>query len=174
MPAHLADTPDAARELLRYNRSVFDRFVRRVARLSWKEASRDRGIGHHSLFGTLVHVLNVHEAWMVYVVPGRTRELSARFAEADRRPSDWKGFRAYERRVWSGVSATVSRLTRRDLARRVKAPWMPGEYTAADALLQTTIEQAHHIGEIIGALWQDDESTSRMTWIEVMRRSART
>jgi uncharacterized damage-inducible protein DinB len=156
-----------ARELLGYDRAVFDRFVRRLSRRPWKEVSRNREIGHETLFRTLVHILNVHEAWLVYVVPGRTAELRTLFAREDRHPTSWKEFRDYAARVWNGVDAVVRSLSERDLARRVKAPWMPGRYTVRDALFQTTIEQAHHLGEIIGALWQDDVAPPEMTWIRV-------
>lgn len=162
------------RELEAYNRAVFDRFVRRLSRLPWKEVSRNREIGHQSLFRTLVHILNVHEAWMVYVVPGRVAELEALFARgeaSDRHPTSWKEFRVYADRVWRGVDAVARGLSERDLARPVKAPWMPGRYTVRDAVFQTTIEEAHHLGEVIGALWQDDVVSPEMTWIRV--RSAR-
>jgi len=167
MPSSHPPSEDLPRELFEYNRSVFDRFVRRLTRLPWKEVSRNREIGHETLFRTLVHILNVHEAWLVYIVPGRSSELNALFAQADRHPTSWKGFRAYADRVWNGVDAVVRGLSERDLARRVKAPWMPGRYTVRDALFQTTIEQAHHLGEVIGALWQEDLQPPEMTWIRV-------
>jgi uncharacterized damage-inducible protein DinB len=167
-------SPSEARRLFEYNRAVFDRFVRRLARLPWKEVSRPREIGHQSLFATLVHILNVQEVWMVYLVRGRTRELSALFGQSERHPSTWKEFRRYEDRVWTGVKATVDALTVKDLDRRVRAPWFPsGRYTVGDAVLQTTLEEAHHLGEIIGALWQDDRRSPPMTWIEVTRQKPR-
>jgi uncharacterized damage-inducible protein DinB len=172
MPSPRSRPASLARELLGYNRAVFDRFVRRLSRLPWKEVSRNREIGHKTLFGTLVHILNVHEVWFVYIVPGRNSELNALFARAERHPTSWTGFRAYADQVWGEVGRVVNRLTERDLIRRVKAPWMPGRYTVRDALFQTTIEEAHHLGEIIGALWQDDVESPEMTWIRV--RSART
>lgn len=170
MPTTLVRTVGQARELVDYNRAVFDRFYRQIARLPRKAVFADRGIGHRSLFGTLVHILNVHEVWLVYIVPGRTGELPERFQEADRHPTDWPGLRRYATRVWAGVDATVDRLRSSDLRRPVRAPWMSGEYTAGDGFLQPTFEEAHHLGEIIGALWRDDVETSRMTWIEVTRR----
>jgi uncharacterized damage-inducible protein DinB len=160
--------------LIDYDRAVFDRFVRRLSRLPWAEVSREREIGHRTLFGTLVHILHVQEVWMVYLVRGRTRELPALFAESARQPTTWKEFRAYSQRVWTGVDATVGKLTVRDLDRRVRAPWFPkGRYTVGDAVLQTTLEEAHHLGEIIGALWQDDRPSPPMTWIEVTRTQPR-
>jgi uncharacterized damage-inducible protein DinB len=165
---------DAA-AIVEYNRLVFDRFVRRVRRLPWTQASRKRGIGHESLFHTLVHVLNVQEVWLVYIVRGRNtdRELGALFEDTTRHPEDWKGFDAYARRVWAEVDATVAGLTPARLGRRVSAFWMRGSYTIRDAFLQATFEEAHHLGEVIGGLWQDDVAPPDMTWIDVRRKPAR-
>lgn len=57
--------------------------------------------------------------------------------------------------------------TPHDLARRVRVFWMPGRYVAADGLLQATLEQAHHLGELISVLWQPDIQPPEMTWIRV-------
>jgi uncharacterized damage-inducible protein DinB len=167
-------SPRGAAELVRYNRAVFERFARRVRRLPGTAAMRRRGIGHESLFGTLVHILNAHEVWLVYIVHGRTSdpELEALFADPVRRPTSWKGFDAYAKRVWSGIDATVRGLTPRALGRRVKVFWMPGAYTTRDAFLQTTLEEAHHLGEIIGALWQNDVEPPEMTWLGVQHALA--
>jgi uncharacterized damage-inducible protein DinB len=160
-----------ARAIVEYNRAVFGRFARRVRTLPKKEVFRRRGIGHESLFDTLVHILNVQEVWLVYIVRGRNSDkvLEALFDDASRHPKDWKGFDAYADRVWAGVDETVRSLTPRGLGRTVKAFWMPGRYTVRDALWQTTLEEAHHLGEIIGALWQDDRKSPEMTWIDVRR-----
>jgi len=164
-----------ARALVDYNRAVFARFVRRVRNLPAPQARRRRGIGHESLFDTLVHVLNVQEVWLVYIVRGRNsdKELGALFDDERRHPKNWKGFDEYAKRVWSGVDETLKGLTPRFLARRVNVFWMPGRYTVRDALLQTTMEEAHHLGEIIGALWQDDRKPPDMTWIDVRRPPSR-
>ncbi len=172
-PLELA--PSDVRSLSSYNRKVFDRFVRRIRRLPPRVARRRRGIGHETLFDTLVHILNVQEVWLVYIVRGRNsdEELEALFQDRSRRPRDWKGFDAYARRVWSGVDATLRSLTPRALARPVSVFWMPGRYTVRDAVLQVTFEEAHHLGEIIGALWQDDRPSPDMTWLDVRRARVR-
>jgi uncharacterized damage-inducible protein DinB len=166
---------DDLRALVGYDHAVFDRFVRRVRRLPWRDASRKRGIGHESLFQTLVHVLNVREVWLVYIVRGRNSdaELDGLFQDGSRHPKDWKGFDAYARRVWSEVDRTTAGLTAGRAAGRVSAFWMPGRYTVRDAFFQASFEQAHHVGEIIGALWQDDVKPPDMTWIDVRRGSPR-
>ena len=175
MAIRLDLTVGDARTIFEYNRAVFDRFARRVRALPGRAAMRPRGIGHESLFGTLVHILNVHEVWHVYIVHGRTsdEELEALFADATRKPKDWKAFDAYAKRVWAGVDRTMRSLTARDLRRPVKVFWMPGDYTVGDAVFQTTFEQAHHLGEVIGALWQDDREPPEMTWLGVRRTFAR-
>ena len=165
-------TPEQARQLFAYNFRVFDRFVRRVQRLPTRAAMRPREIGHQSLFQTLVHVLNVHEAWIAFILQLPDAELDKHFADPARHPTDWRGFHEYHRRVRAAVEAYLARLTPRELSRPVSAWWMPGEYTVSDALLQTTFEEAHHLGEVIGALWQDDIPSPPMTWIEVNRPTA--
>ncbi|MGA9839138.1 MAG: DinB family protein [Thermoplasmata archaeon] len=171
MARRLGFSPADARAIVDYNRAVFERFARRVRKLPWKDATRRRGIGHESLFDTLVHVLNVQEVWLVYIVHGRNsdRELGTLFHDPGRRPTTWKGFDAYSRRVWSGVERTARGLTPSALGHRVTVFWMPGRYTVRDALLQVTMEEGHHLGEVIGALWQDDRKSPPMTWIDVRR-----
>jgi uncharacterized damage-inducible protein DinB len=166
-------TVDTARRLAAYNASAFQRYARAAQRLHWREASADKGTGHRSIFGTLVHILNVHEVWMIYIVQGRTRELDELFRQSDRRPTTWAGFEAYSKRVWKGVDRYFTTLNSRMLNRRVKAPWMPGSYTAGDAVLQTTFEQAHHLGEIIGIYWQRDKEPPQMMWIPLTRARKR-
>lgn len=167
--------PNDACALVEYNRAVFERFVRRARRLPKRGAWQRRGIGHESLFGTLVHILHVQEVWLVYIVRGRNsdRELEALFQDPTRNPTTWREFDTYARRVWSGIEETTRALTARSLDVRAQAFWMPGRYTVRDGFLQASFELAHHLGEIIGALWQDDRRPPDMTWIDVRRERAR-
>jgi uncharacterized damage-inducible protein DinB len=171
MPRPVSLSPADALAIVEYNHEVFGRFVRRVRRLPKRKAFRRRGIGHESLFATLVHILNVQEVWLVYIVRGRNSdtELDALFRDERRHPTDWKGFDVYSRRVWDGVYETTRGLTSTTLGRRVSVFWMKGRYTVRDGYFQATIEEAHHLGEIIGALWQDDVEPPLMTWIDVRR-----
>jgi len=174
MPRPTRLTPDTARALVEYNRAVFEAFVRRVRRLPARAAQRRRGIGHETVFDTLVHILNVQEVWLVYIVHGRNSdaELETLFGDDRRHPKDWKGFETYAKRVWAGVEATARAATPKFLARRTSVFWMPGRYTVGDAFLQTTVEEAHHLGEVIAALWQDGTAPPEMTWMG-RRRSVR-
>jgi len=164
---------DTARRLFAYNSSVFARYVGAARRIPWREATRDHGTGHLSIFRTLVHILNVHEVWILYILQGRTRELDRLFQRSERKPTTWAGFDAYSRVVWAGIETYLATLTPAKLSRRVKAPWMPGHYTAGDAMVQTTLEQAHHLGEVIGIYWQRNKEPPEMTWIDVNRNRKR-
>ncbi len=161
------------RRIYAYNWDVYEAFLRRLQRLPWRVVTRDLGSGHRSMKNTMVHILNVHDAWLNYVVPGRVRELER---TKGRRPSElgsWAEVRAYRDRVRSGIDPFLARLRLADLRRSVRAPWMPGHYTLEDAFFQATIEQAHHLGEIIALLWQRDTEPPDMTWIEVHRAAKR-
>lgn len=160
---------DTLRTLVRYNRFVFDRFERALERRGWKAASAHQETGHSSLKDTLVHILNVQEAWLV-AIPGRRWDV---FEEAGRQPASirsWAELRSYRNRVWAAVDRSLARLTDRDLRRRIRAPWMPGRYTVLDGILQATFEEAHHLGEVIAVFWQNDWRPPEMTWIENLPR----
>lgn len=158
---------------MRYNRTVFDAFVRRIRRLPRKITHRDLGIAHGSMIATLGHILNAQESWLLYIVPRRQREIDRLWQDPGRKPTDWKAFDAYSSRVWNGIEARLPTLTDRELSRRIKAFWMPGAYTVRDALLHITFEEAHHIGELIGALWRLNIEPPTMTWIELRPGSRR-
>lgn len=163
---------DEAAAWIEYDRAVFERYLRSAQRLGWAEATRDRGTGHGSIKDTLVHILNVHEAWLVAVARGRWTI----FDDPGRRPADvrsWRQLRTYRDRVWNGTESLLHGLTARRLRQKVRAPWMPGEYTLADAFRQVSVEQAHHLGEIIGVYWQLDRAPPVMTWIENRPRRRR-
>lgn len=163
---------EKAKELIRYNRVVFDRFEASARRRGWAAAVADRGTGHLSIKDTLVHILNVHEAWLVAIPKERWGifEQPGRQGPAIR---SWRAFAAYRERVWDEVDGFVRTLTDRSLSVRLKAPWMKGTYTLEDAVYQATLEQAHHLGEVIGVYWQNDWTPPPMTWIETARAPRR-
>lgn len=163
--------PRTVREIVQYNQRVLAGYERALRRRSWREISRDRRSGHGSLKDTYLHIVQVADGWLNYVVPGRLDEMDAR-PDPYTFP-DWRSIRSWTRSVWTGIDRAVARLTPRELRRRVRAPWMPGEYTVADAYLQVTFEQAHHLGEMIALFWQEDRAPPEMTWIDTRRRRRR-
>ncbi|MDE1822186.1 MAG: DinB family protein [Euryarchaeota archaeon] len=152
------------RDLFRYNHQVIENFLRKLEHLPKKAAERDRGIGHLSLARTLLHVVRVHDAWLNYIVRGNfagLHESHERFA----RLRTVKDARAYFGQSWKGIDRFLGELTPSELRRSARAPWMPGRYTVEDVLVQCTLEQAHHVGEMIGAFWQQDIVPPQMMFI---------
>ena len=163
------------RKIYRYNRAVMDAYARKLERLPWAVVSKDRGATWHSLAGVFQHIVGVYDGWLNYVVQGAdVDEATAR------RPWDsftsMKDLRRFHDAVWAGVDRLLGSLTDADLRRRVRAPWQPKACTLDDALLQVTLETAHHLGEIIAMLWQEDIRPPEMTWLGVnwslVRRNA--
>lgn len=155
---------DVIVKLITYDRRAFEAFERGIQRRGWAEAAKDRGTGHHSFKDTLVHILNVHEAWLVGAAQGKWDI----FKDPSRKRENvrsWTDLRRYRGRVWAGIDELMAGLTEEQLQRRVKVPWIGGRYTLEDAFFQSSFEQAHHLGEIIGAYWQMDRAPPQMMWI---------
>jgi uncharacterized damage-inducible protein DinB len=156
--------------LVTYDKRVFEAFERGIQRRGWAEATADRGIGHRSFKDTLVHILNVHEAWLIGAAQGNWSFYNDPSRKRQNVRS-WNDLRSYRKRVWSGIDRLMAELTDEQLRRRVKVPWMAGRYTLEDAFFQSSFEQAHHIGEIIGAYWQMDRTPPQMVWIPTLLRT---
>jgi uncharacterized damage-inducible protein DinB len=163
--------PTEVRELFQYNRAVLERYERALRRLTWRQLSRNRESGHLSLKDTYLHIIQVHDGWLNYILPGRVKEMAQR--PDPYRFRSWREIRAWEAGVWRHIESQLESLTPREIRREVKAPWMPGHYTAGDAFMQTTLEQAHHLGEIIAMFWQMDRAPPEMTWIDTRRMVGR-
>jgi len=155
----------SVRRLVRYDRRAFESFERSLTRLGWRFAVANREIAHRSLKDTLVHILNVHEAWLVAAAQDRWKEV---WANPGRRPAAVRSFadlRGYRQRVWQGVDALMEGIAEAQLDRRVRVPWISGRYTLEDAFYQASFEQAHHLGEVIAVYWQSDRVPPQMMWI---------
>ena len=158
----------AVRRLVTYDRRAFESFERAIRRLGWARATANHEIGHRSLKDTLVHVLNVHEAWLVAAAQNRWDEVSRK---PNRRAAAVRSFpdlRRYRNEVWGGIDQLMGGLTEARLGRRVKVPWISGRYTLEDAFYQTSFEQAHHLGEVIAVFWQMDKAPPQMMWIPLL------
>ena len=155
---------DDYRRIFAYNRRVLEVYCRKLERLPWHVVSREREAGWHSIVGTFNHILRVHDAWLNYVIqgelanPGMMRRTWSSL-------ESMKEIRASLEKTWAKIGSYLKRLTDRELRRIVRAEWQPKACSVADALMQVTFEQAHHTGEIIAMLWQDDVRPPEMTWL---------
>jgi uncharacterized damage-inducible protein DinB len=159
---------ESARRLVRYDRLVFEAFERSLRRLGWRKATVNHEIAHRSLKDTLVHILNVHEVWLVAAAQDRWEEV---LGNPHRRPAAVRSFsdlQRYREATWKAIDPLLRGLTDRKLDRRVRVPWMEGRYTLEDGLYQSSFEQAHHLGEIIGVYWQMDRVPPQMMWVPTL------
>jgi len=158
---------DTMVRLIAYDRRVFEAYERGARRLGWASAVKNREIGHLWIKDTLVHILNVHESLLIAVGQGR-REVWKDPARKRENIKSWQDLRRYRERVWNGIDDLTARLTNAKLRRVAKVPWFSGRYTLEDVILQSSFEQAHHLGEIIAAYWQMDKSPPQMVFIPTM------
>ncbi|MDA4123181.1 MAG: DinB family protein [Thaumarchaeota archaeon] len=153
--------------LMAYDRRAFEAFERGATRLGWAEAVKNREIGHLSIKDTLVHILNVHDSLLIAVAQGK-REVWKDPARKRENIKSWGDLRRYRERVWRGIDDLTAGLTDAKLQRAAKVPWFSGRYTLEDVIFQSSFEQAHHLGEIIGAYWQMEKSPPQMMFIPTM------
>ena len=147
-----------------YDRRVFEAYERGIQRLGWAEAIKNREIGHLSFKDTLVHILNVKESLLVAVAQGR-RDVWKDSSRRRENVQSWGDLHHYRARVWKGIDELMADLSDAGLHRIIKVPWIPGRYTLEDVFFQSSFEQAHHLGEIIGAYWQIDRAPPQMMFI---------
>jgi uncharacterized damage-inducible protein DinB len=155
--------------LIDYNRRTFETYERGIRRLGWKEAVKNRETGLLSFKDTLVHILNVHESLLIAVAQSKP-EVWDDPARKRQNIRSWRDLRNYRRRVWKGIDELIPKINEKSLRRIVKIPWFQGRYTLEDVIFQASFEQAHHLGEIIGAYWQVDKAPPQMMFIPTMTR----
>jgi len=157
-------SPETFKKVIQYNKVVLYEYIGALEKLPWKTVSQNMEASHSSMKDTVVHIITVYNGWLNYIARGRASEIPYDTGNPERYRS-MKDVRAFADKVWAGVDSLVLGLDEADLRRRVKAPWFAVSNTLADALMQVTLEQAHHTGEIIALLWQLNIEPPEMTWI---------
>lgn len=156
---------DHYEKLFSYNKKILDSYLVAISKLPWKTVCKNFQISHYSIKETYLHILTVYNGWLNYNVYGRANEIphdTEHNAESYRSIRDLQKFK---NKVWNGVEKLIARLDDEYLQRRVKAPWLPGSHKLSDVLMQVSLEQAHHIGEIIALFWQLEFEPPEMTWL---------
>jgi uncharacterized damage-inducible protein DinB len=91
-------------------------------------------------------------------------------SEFDEAFQSMNSLKRYMEHVETGVDALLRDLSDSMLVLPIKVDWFEKEQSLADVLMQVTIEQAHHLGEIIALLWQHNIEPPEMTWIGVKEK----
>lgn len=160
-------TVEDFREIYGYNWQVLRDFCDGLSKLPEEALLKDRGATYHSMKNVFFHILTVHDGWL---------NVTAQGASADPRIHELGDFdavrtmaelRSYMEKVVAKERAFLDGLSDRDLERPVQPEWKARPHPLRDALLQVTLEQAHHTGELIALFWQQDIEPPEMTWIDV-------
>ena len=134
-----------------------------MSKLPWKTISKNVEASHHSVKNIFIHILAVYNGWLNYNVYGKASEIPH---DTEHNPGSYhsvKDIRGFMNKVWKGVDKLLINLDDELLAKKVRAPWLPGTHSVGDVLMQVSLEEAHHIGEIIAILWQLDIEPPEMT-----------
>lgn len=170
MPKSSAGDSIFYRRLLLYDRKVLQSYLSAISKLPWKTATKNLEASHYSIAGIFVHILGVYNGWLNYNLYGRSTEIPTETLDMDNYHSA-RDVRKFMDAVWRGIDRLLDKLDDQYLAEtKVRAPWMPGDHALGDVLMQVSLEQAHHIGEIIALFWQLDTEPPEMTWILSMRK----
>lgn len=156
------------RKLLAYDKKVLDSYLSKCAKLPWKTVSKNMESSHYSIKNTLVHILTVYNGWLNYIAYGRAKEIPHDTKHNPENYHSMKEIRKFSNEVWKGVDQLLTNVDKDEsllLSKKLKAPWLPGRHSLNDVLMQTSLEQAHHIGEIISLFWQLDIEPPEMTWL---------
>jgi len=154
---------DDFRRIFKYNQRVLHSFLETLDKLPPETVSKNFEASHNSIKDIFTHILIVYDGWLNHARKGETSgvpefEFNKAFQSMDT-------MRRYMEHVETGVDALLRDLNDSMLASRIKVDWFEKEQSLADVLMQVTIEQAHHLGEIIALLWQNNIEPPEMTWI---------
>ncbi len=155
--------PDDFRKMFRYNRLVLHSFLESLDKLPAQIVSKNVEASHKSMKDIFTHILTVYDGWLNHARKGEVSGVPE--SELDEAFQSMEAMRRYMKHVEAGVDTLLSELDDSMLASSIRVEWMVREHSLADALMQITIEQAHHLGEIIALLWQNDIEPPEMTWI---------
>ena len=154
---------DDFRRIFNYNRLVLHSFLETLDKLPMEIVSKNLEASHNSMKDIFTHILTVYDGWLNHARKGETSGVPD--SELNDAYHSMEAMRRYMEHVETGVDALLQELDEQMLSLPVKVDWMEKEHSLADALMQVTIEQAHHLGEIIALLWQHNIEPPEMTWI---------
>jgi len=162
---------DDFRRILSYNRLVLHAFFNTLEMLPWEMVSRNLEASHNSMKDVFVHILTVYDGWLNHTRVGET----AGVPESELDESHFQSMddiKRYMVHVETGVDKLMEELNDALLSSPIKVDWWEKDHTLSDALMQVTLEEAHHVGELIALLWRQDIEPPEMTWIGVNEAQA--
>lgn len=151
------------RRIFTYNWAILHAFLDTLDALPGQLVSANLEASHNSMKDIFTHILTVYDGWLNHARMGESSGVPE--SELDECYQSMENMKRYMKHVEAGVSKLLEGLSDSMLTEPVKVDWMKREHSLADALMQATLEQAHHLGEVIALLWQHNIEPPEMTWI---------
>jgi len=155
------------REIYEYNWQALRDFCEGLSKLPQEELLKDREATYHSMKNIFFHILIVHDGWLNVTAQGASADPKIYELEDFDAIRTMAELRSYMEKIIAKERASFDVLADADLERPVRPEWKTRPHPLRDALMQVTLEQAHHTGELIALFWQQDVEPPEMTWIDV-------
>jgi len=152
---------DDFRRIFTYNEKVLRSFFDALDRLPWENVSESIEGSHQSMKNIFVHILSVYNGWINYNAQGKSDHIPLEEHDYEKYHS-MRQVQESMSKVLGGVDGFMKELNDDDLSKKITGPWMEGEHELSD-VMQVTLEQAHHLEEIIALLWQLNIEPPEMT-----------
>ena len=159
-------TVDDFRAIYRYNWRVLRDYCDGLSKLPPEAVGRDREATYGSMKNIFHHILSVHDGWLNVTAQGASADPAMREKDFDEVRSIAE-LREYMEKIIAKEERFLGKLAEKDLDRGIQPEWKTRPHAIRDALAQVTLEQAHHLGELIALFWQQDVEPPEMTWIDV-------
>ncbi len=159
-----------SRSLFEYSQILRNRYLEKIATLSWEEVTKSRGASFDSLREILLHTIDAEDKLVNYVISGRTKDWVSRNPDEFR---DMDSIRKCASEVESKAKAYVANMKPAELERKLELPraGMPSMLVQVeDILAHAALENIHHFGELIALFWQIDVEPPHMGWIGYLQR----
>ncbi len=154
------------RSIYEYNWRVLRDFCEGLAKLPQDALLKNREATYHSMKNVFFHILTVHDGWLNVTAQGGSADPKVYNGDLDA-VRTMAALRRYMDKIIAKERAFLASLKDKDLDRPVQPEWKKRPHPLRDALMQVTLEQAHHLGELIALFWQQDIEPPEMTWIDV-------
>lgn len=154
------------RSIYEYNWRVLRDYCEALSKLAPEQLVKNREATHNSMKNIFHHILSVHDGWLNVTAQGASADPAVREKDFDEILT-MDVLRGYMEKIIAKESGFLAKLTDEELDRGVQPEWKTRPHPLRDALMQVTLEQAHHVGELIALFWQIDVKPPEMTWIDV-------
>jgi uncharacterized damage-inducible protein DinB len=159
-----------SKSLVEYSQSLRNRYLDRLADLSWEEVVRSRGASFDSVRNIFLHTLDAEDRLINYAIPGKTKDWVSRSPDEFQ---DLDSVRKRVKEVESKTKAYLARISPAELERKVEfsRPGTPSMTVRVDdVLIHLALENVHHFGELIALMWQIDIEPPHMGWVAYLQK----